>query len=70
MSLTFAEFIKQINNIATESGLETINSHKTLAPSLMIVCNDTDREYRVECVEPVMLPGCNCWSGVIIYLKS
>lgn len=68
MSLTFAEFIKQINNIATESGLETINSHKSLTPSLLIICNDTDTEYEVESVEPTMLAGCNCWSGAVIYL--
>jgi len=67
--MTLPEFMTQLNNLIAEIGTERVNSHYSLIPSLYIM-NDEGEAHEITSLEPHLLPGCGCWSGVIIYLKK
>jgi hypothetical protein len=67
--MNLPEFMKELNYLIAEIGEDRVNSHYSLIPSLHIIGDKEGHSYEVSSIEPQLLPGCNCWSGVVIYLE-
>jgi hypothetical protein len=69
------ELIRQLQAIQDEVGTsftgEGIGSHPGVTSQVLFRTSDRDDEhsYEIEEIEPDMLMGCGCWSGVWIILK-
>jgi len=73
--MKLAELIKRLQSMQKEIGGDgetNIGSHE-LEPDevdFMVSNPELDIDFELEDIEPNMLPGCSCWSGVTIVLKA
>lgn len=41
-----------------------INSHSKLTSSISLYCEELDKWFKIESIEPDRMAGCGCWSGI------